>query len=96
VSPQIRIISTITMLPKGHYQVASGLTRIYSYANFDEYVSETIKENVEMLLEGTEPLDDCISRSLTGKPSLYIRRIKKQFGPINKRLKQMAKEENDN
>jgi hypothetical protein len=49
-----------------------------------------------MLLEGTEPLDDCISRSLTGKPSLYIRQIKKQFGPINKRLKQTAKEENEN
>jgi hypothetical protein len=61
-----------------------------------EYVSETIKENVEMLLEGTEPLDDYTSRNLTGKPSLYIRRIKKQFGPINKRLKQMTKEENEN
>jgi hypothetical protein len=89
-------ISVVVKLPKGHYQVALGLARIYDYANFDEYVCETIKENVEMLLEGTEPLDDCISRSLTGKPSLYIRRIKKQFGPINKRLKQMAKEEDSN
>jgi hypothetical protein len=89
-------ISVVVKLPKSHYQVASGLTRIYDYSNFDEYVSETIKENVEMLLEVTEPLVDHISRSLTGKPSLYIRRIKKQFGPINKRLKQMAKEENEN
>ena len=55
-------ISVVLKLPKGHYQVASGLTGIYDYANFDEYVSETIKENVEMLLEGTEPLDDYISR----------------------------------
>jgi hypothetical protein len=89
-------ISVVLKLPKGHYQVATGLTRIYDYANFDEYVSETIKENLEMLLEGTEPLDDYISRSLTGKPSLYIRRIKKQFGPINKRLKQMTIEEYGN
>jgi hypothetical protein len=89
-------ISVIVKLPKGQYQVASGRTRIYDYANFDEYVSETIKENVEMLLDSTEPLDDYISRSLTGKPSLYVRRIKKQFGPVNKRLKQMAKEENEN
>ncbi|MGI8832063.1 MAG: hypothetical protein ACR2IS_05425 [Nitrososphaeraceae archaeon] len=86
-------ISVVVKLPKGHYQVASGITRIYNYANFDEYVSETVRENVEMLLESTEPLDDYISRSLTGKSSLYIRRIKKQFGPINKQLKQMAKEE---
>jgi hypothetical protein len=54
------------------------------------------KGHVEMLLEGTEPLDDYISRSLTGKPSLYIRPIKKQFEPINKRLKQMAKEDDGN
>jgi hypothetical protein len=63
-------ISVVIKLPKGHYQVASGLARIYDYANFDEYVSETIKENVEMLLEGTEPLDDYISRRINGKPSL--------------------------
>jgi hypothetical protein len=89
-------IFVVVKLPKGHYQVASGLARMYDYSNFDEYVSETIKENVEMLLECTEPLDDYISRRLTGKPSLYIRGIKKQFGPINKRLKQMAKEEEGN
>jgi hypothetical protein len=89
-------ISVVVKLPKGHYQVASGLARIYDYANFDEYLSDLVKENVEMLLDGTEPLDDHISRSLTGKPSLYVRQVKKQFGPINKRLKQMAKEENEN
>ena len=89
-------ISVVVKLPKGDYQVASGLTRIYDYANFDEYVSETIKENVEMLLDSTDHLNDYISRSLTGKPLLYIRWIKKQFGPINKRLKQMAKEEYGN
>ena len=89
-------ISVVVKLPKGHYQLASGLTRIYDYANFDEYVSDIIKENVEMLLDGVEPLVDSIDRRLTGKPSLYIRRIKKQFGPINKRLKQMAKEEDNN
>jgi hypothetical protein len=38
-------ISVVVKLPKGHYQVASGLARIYDYANFDDYVSETIKEN---------------------------------------------------
>ena len=86
-------IFTVVKLPRGHYQVATGLTRIYNHANFDEYVSETIRENVESLLDGKEPLDDHISRNLTGKPSLYIRQLKKQFGPINKRLKQMAKEE---
>jgi hypothetical protein len=40
-------IFTVVKLPRGHYQVATGLTRIYNYANFDEYVSETIRENVE-------------------------------------------------
>lgn len=90
-------IFTVVKIPRGHYQVATGLTRIYNYANFDEYVSDTIRENVETLLDGKEPLDDHISRNLTGKPSLYIRQLKKQFGPINKRLRQMAKEEeNDN
>ena len=89
-------ISVVQKLPKGHYQVATGLTRIYDYANFDDYVSDIIQENVELLLDGVEPLVDSIDRRLTGKPSLYIRRIKKHFGPINKRLKQMAKEEDNN
>jgi hypothetical protein len=89
-------ISVVIKLPKGHYQVASGLTRIYDYANFDENVSETIKEDVETLLDGLEPLRDTIHRSLTGKPSPYVQRVKQQFGPINKRLKQMAKEEDGN
>jgi hypothetical protein len=88
-------IFTVVKLPRGRYQVATGLTRIYNYANFDEYVSETIRENVELLLDGKEPLDDYISRNLTGKPSLYIRQVKKKFGPINKRLKQIAKEEEE-
>ena len=41
-------ISVVLKLP-GHYQVATGLTRIYNYANFVEYISDIIKENVEML-----------------------------------------------
>jgi hypothetical protein len=44
-------ISVVVKLPKGHYQVASGLTRIYDYANFDEYVSNIIKENIELSLD---------------------------------------------
>ena len=67
-------IFTVVKLPGGHYQVATGLTRIYNYANFVEYVSETIRENVETLLDGKEPLDDYISRNLTGKPLFtYVR-----------------------
>jgi hypothetical protein len=89
-------ISLVGKLPKGHYQVASGLTRIYDYANFDEYVGEIIKEDVDSLLDGVEPLRDSIHRRLTGKPSPYMQRVKEQFGPINKRLKQMAKEEDGN
>jgi hypothetical protein len=46
VSEEVEI-SVVLKLPKGHYQVATGLTRIYIYANFDEYVSETIKENLK-------------------------------------------------
>ena len=45
-------ISVVVKLPKGHYQVASGLTRIYDYANFDENVSNIIKENIELSLDG--------------------------------------------
>ena len=45
-------ISVVVKVPKGHYQVASGLTRIYDYANFDEYVSNIIKENIELSLDG--------------------------------------------
>ena len=89
-------ISVVVKLPKGHYQVASGLTRIYDYANFDEYVSEIIKEDVDSLLDGVEQLRDNIHRRLTGKPSPYVQRVKEQFGPINKRLKQMAKGEDCN
>jgi hypothetical protein len=89
-------ISVVVKLPKGYYQVASGLTRIYAYANFDEYVSDMMKEHVETLLDGVEPLRDTIHRRLTGKPSPYVQRVKEQFGPINKRLKQMAKEEDGN
>ncbi len=37
-------ISVVLKLPKGHYQVASGLTRIYDYANFEDYVSDTITD----------------------------------------------------
>ena len=89
----VRVSVTLT-LPRGHYQVATALTQIYDYANFDEYVSDTIKENVEMLLDGVEPLHDSIYHRLTGKPSPYMQQIKEVFGPINKRLKQTVKEQN--
>ena len=36
-------ITVVLKLPKGHYQVATGLTRIYDYANFDEYVSDIVR-----------------------------------------------------
>lgn len=89
-------ISVVLKLPKGHYQAASALTQIYDYANFDDYVSDTIKENVEMLLDGIDPLRDAIYHRLTGKPSPYMQRVKEQFGPINKRLKKMVEENNHN
>ena len=75
-----------------YYQVATALSQIQDYANLDEYVSDTIKENVEMLLDGIEPLHDSIYRKLTGKRSPYMQEVKERFGPINKRLKQMVKE----
>jgi hypothetical protein len=93
MSEDVKVSITLT-LPRGHYQVATALTQIYDYANLDEYVSDTIKENVEMLLNGIEPLRDSIYRRLTGKPSPYMQEVKEQFGPINKRLKQMVKEQN--
>lgn len=81
-------ISIVLNLPRGHYQVATALSQIQDYANLDEYVSDTIKENVEMLLDDIEPLHDSIYRRLTGKRSPYMQELKEQFGPINKRLKQ--------
>lgn len=57
MSEDVKVTLTLT-LPRGHYLVASALTQIYDYANLDEYVSDTIKENVEILLDGIEPLRD--------------------------------------
>lgn len=54
-------------LPKNYYEVATGLVRIYDYENFDEYVSDTIKGDVETLLDGAEMLDDCVHNKLTGE-----------------------------
>ena len=60
-------VSIVLNLPRGHYQVAAALSQIQDYANLD--VSDTIKENVEMLLDGIEPLRDSIYRRLTEKCS---------------------------
>lgn len=88
-------ISVILKLPKGYYQVATGLTRIYDYANFDEYVSDVIKDDLEVLLGGVQQLEDSIHQRLKGKRSPFVQRINAQFCPINKRLKQMVEEEEE-
>ena len=88
-------IFTVVKLPRGHYQVATGLTRIYNYADFDEYVSETIKEQVETLLDGVEPVYDSIHRKLTGEPSEHTKEINKKMEPIIETINQIKQEEQE-
>jgi hypothetical protein len=86
-------ISVVLKIPKGYYQVASGLARIYNHANFDEYVSDVVEDDLEALLGGIEPVEDHIHQRLKGKRSPFVKRINAQFRPINKRLKLMVEEE---
>lgn len=88
-------ISVVLKLPKGYYQVASGLARIYDYANFDEYVTDVIKDDLETLLGGAQPVEDSIHQRLKGKRSPFVQRINAQFRPINKRFKQMVGDEKE-
>jgi pantothenate kinase len=86
-------ISVVLKLPKGHYQVATGLTRIYDYANFDEFVSDIMKENVETYLDGDQPLCSPIHHRLTGQPSDSTMEINKQMEPIIEGINQIKQQE---
>lgn len=68
-------------LPKRNYETAAELVKIYDCANFDDYVSDIIKRDIEMLLDGAAPLDNQIHYKLTGKHSPYVQGINKQFRP---------------
>jgi hypothetical protein len=56
---EVQIAVNIT-LPKRRYRIATALAAIYGYENFDEYVSDTVKDDIERIIEDSEVLHDVI------------------------------------
>ena len=80
-------------IPTKVYEVAYGFHRIADYKTFDEYVSDMVVRDIEMMTENGEMTHDLIHEKLTGKNSPYMQHQKEHWKGINKRLKKMSKEE---
>lgn len=77
-------------IPRKYYEVAYGFHRIADYTTFDEYVSDTVVKDIELMLEG-QIADDLIHQKLKGKNSPWMQNQKEIWGGVNKQLKKQQK-----
>ncbi len=74
-------------LPINAYETAAGLYRIADYKSFDDYVSDCVMNDLDMMTHG-EVSDDLIHEKLKGEPSLWMQNQKEHWGGVVERLKQ--------
>ena len=80
-------------IPTKVYEVAYGFHRIADYTTFDEYVSDMVVRDIEMMFDNGEMTHDLICEKLTGKNSPWMQNQKEHWKGVNKRLKKMSKVE---
>jgi hypothetical protein len=57
-------------LPISAYETAAGLYRIADYKTFDDYVSDCVMQDLEMMCQG-EVADDVVISKLTGRQTEF-------------------------
>lgn len=78
-------------LPINAYELAAGLYRIADFKSFDDYVSDCVMNDLDMMCGG-EVADDLIISKIKAEPSPWMKEQKEHWGGVIKRLKQQQRE----
>ena len=79
-------------LPIKHYETAYAFHKISNHASFDDYVSDCVVKDIEMMLDGVVS-DDLIHEKLTQRNSPWAQNQKEHWKGVTKRLKKLDKVE---
>jgi len=74
-------------LPINAYETAAGLYRIADFKSFDDYVSDCVMQDLDLMSQG-EVADDVVISKITGKNSPWMQNEKEHWSGVIKRLKQ--------
>jgi len=77
-------------LPVNMYEAAAGLYRVADYRSFDDYVSDCVVSDLELLNQG-EVADDIVIKKISGKNSPWMQNQKEHWSGVIKRLKKQDK-----
>jgi hypothetical protein len=74
-------------LPLNAYELAAGLYRIADFESLDDYVSDCVMNDLDMMCQG-EVADDLIISKIKAETSRWMKEQKAHYSAVIKRLKQ--------